>query len=61
MSFSKFLEGLKGKARINLSDYSIGDDGSKLLAKFLKENDQIRVLELKGNNIGPDGIKDLLI
>ncbi len=29
------------------------------MAKFLRENDQVRVLELKGNNIGPQGIKEI--
>ncbi len=35
----------------------MGDKGAKELAKYLKENDSVRVLELKGNNITPGGIK----
>jgi hypothetical protein len=34
-----------------------GDEGCKVLSEYLKQNISISYLELKGNNISPQGFK----
>lgn len=41
--------------RITLNEMYIGDQGAYILADFLKEHPDVGLIDLKGNNIGPDG------
>ncbi|EAR96924.1 hypothetical protein TTHERM_00194160 (macronuclear) [Tetrahymena thermophila SB210] len=59
-SVGPMIEALKGQTRINLADQYIGNEGSRILANFLMQNQQVQVLELKGNNIGVDGLIDII-
>jgi Ran GTPase-activating protein (RanGAP) involved in mRNA processing and transport len=38
-----------------LADAFIGDDGCDLVAQFLRDNPSTTSVELRGNNIGPEG------
>lgn len=37
--------------RVNLSDMYIGDEGARILANYLRNNRNLKCLELGGNNI----------
>lgn len=54
------MDSLKGQTKINLVDQYIGDEGSRLLGRVLAQNQNLTQLELKGNNIGSEGIIDII-
>ena len=56
---TSILNSLNNYSRINLSEQYIGDEGARELAKFLRTTQNVKILELKGNNIGPSGIKEI--
>lgn len=60
MSIADKLESLVGQKLISLVDQHFGDRGAYDIAKFLRTNPQVIVLELRGNKIGVDGIKQIL-
>ena len=49
------LAGAQGTPVLNLADAFIGDAGCELVAQFLRENPGTTTVELRGNNIGPEG------
>ena len=53
------LESQKGSSTLNLADSFIGDEGCGMIYDFLRDNIQVTNVELRGNNIGADGIKIL--
>ena len=56
---TSILNSLHNYSRINLSEQYIGDEGARELARFLRTTQNVKILELKGNNIGPSGIKEI--
>jgi len=56
---TSILNSLNNYSRINLSEQYIGDEGARELARFLRTTQNVKILELKGNNIGPSGIKEI--
>ena len=56
---TSILNSLQNYSRINLSEQYIGDEGARELARFLRTTQNVKILELKGNNIGPSGIKEI--
>jgi Ran GTPase-activating protein (RanGAP) involved in mRNA processing and transport len=40
---------------LNLADAFIGDEGCDMVAQFLRDNPTTTTVELRGNNIGPQG------
>ncbi|CAG9314099.1 unnamed protein product [Blepharisma stoltei] len=53
------LENQKGNSELLLPDLFLGDNACDAIAKFIIENPKIKKLELKGNNIGSEGIKHI--
>jgi len=49
------LDAQKGSTKLSIIDMFIGDEGAELLAKFLRENTQYEILEIRGNNISASG------
>ncbi len=45
--------------RVNLSDMYIGDEGARILSNYLKNNRNLKCLELRGNNITAAGFKEI--
>jgi len=57
----EFLKDREMITRLNLRRNKIGNDGAKILAKFLKDNDQsITHIDVTRNRIGADGGQALL-
>ena len=56
---TSILNSLHNYSRINLSEQYISDEGARELARFLRTTQNVKILELKGNNIGPSGIKEI--
>lgn len=54
------LQAQKGSAKLNLADSFIGDEGCDLLSRHLRDNSGTTTLELRGNNLTPDGIRRLI-
>lgn len=54
------LQAQKGSAKLNLADSFIGDEGCDLLSRHLRDNPGTTTLELRGNNLTPDGIRRLV-
>jgi len=52
------LDSLKNSPFLQLSDFSLGDDGCRILADFLRSHghDQLTRIDLKANNIGERGV-----
>ena len=57
---TSILNSLQNYSRIKLSKLYNGDEGERELAIFLRTTQNVKNLELKGNNIGPSGIKEIL-
>ena len=56
---TSILNSLQNYSRIKLSELYNGDEGERELAIFLRTTQNVKNLELKGNNIGPSGIKEI--
>jgi Ran GTPase-activating protein (RanGAP) involved in mRNA processing and transport len=57
--FGRMLRVNTGLSEIYLGKHKIRDDGVKHLVSFLIENKTLRVLDLRGNEIGAEGAKSL--
>ena len=49
----------RGASTLNLSDSFIGDEGCALVASYIKDNLGLHTLELRGNSITGEGLKNL--
>ena len=49
------LDRQRSQNTLNLNDFVIGDDGCSEVAKFLQENNNFEIIEIKGNNISGKG------
>jgi len=54
------LQAQKGSAKLNLADSFIGDEGCDLLSRHLRDNPGTTTIELRGNNLTPEGIRRLV-
>ncbi|OMJ83411.1 hypothetical protein SteCoe_15680 [Stentor coeruleus] len=53
------LAAQRGSSTLNLSDSFIGDEGCIMVAQFLRENLGVHNLELRGNSISSEGLRQL--
>lgn len=53
------LAAQRGSSTLNLSDSFIGDEGCIMVAQFLRENLGVHSLELRGNSISSEGLRQL--
>lgn len=56
LNLQNLLKNLKSATRLILNDLYFGDEGCKTLAEFLSENLNVIHIEIRGNNIFPEGL-----
>ena len=55
IDLNTLLEEAKATKVLKLNEFLLGDEGAQKLAAFLSKQNNIEVIELKGNNISSDG------